>query len=70
MGWTWALFFANEAVTYQVSLAPGAYPGDAMRERSPPPRLSQGRAVVGTYVDNVQVIGVPAEATDARTQGI
>eukprot|EP00972_Heterocapsa_arctica_P063820 9416033-Heterocapsa_arctica.AAC.1 len=57
MGWSWALFFASEIITHQVSLSRGAWPGDAMRERRPCPQLEPGRAVTGVYVDNVRIIG-------------
>ena len=70
MGWTWALFFANEAVTHQVSLFAGAVPGDAMRERNPTPVIALGRPVVGTYVDNIQVVGSSAADVDARLGGV
>ena len=70
MGWTWALFFAKEAVTHQVSLSAGAVPGDAMRERNPIPVIAPGRPVVGTYVVNIQVIGSSAKDVDDRWGGV
>ncbi|CAK0814975.1 unnamed protein product [Prorocentrum cordatum] len=57
MGWSWALYFANEAVTYRVekTLEDGA--DQIMREMQPAPVLKPGKCVTGVYVDNVQVIG-------------
>ena len=63
MGWSWALYFANEIVCHQVSTS-SMRPGyDEIRDRQPPPRLLPGQPVVGTYVDNVHVFGGrPGEA--------
>lgn len=57
MGWSWALYFANEATAYRAALTGEAEGRDAMREREPVPQLGPGRCVTGTYVDNVQILG-------------
>ncbi|CAE7396843.1 unnamed protein product, partial [Symbiodinium pilosum] len=63
MGWSWALYFANEIVCHQVSTSSGRPGHDEIRDRQPPPRLLPGQPVVGTYVDNVHVFGGrPGEA--------
>ena len=55
MGWSWALYFANEIICHQVG-ASSERPGhDEIRDRHPPPRLLPRQPVVGTYVDNVHV---------------
>ena len=56
VGWSWALFFANEAVSHYVRLSqPG--PVCELRERLPVPQLSQHRTVTSTYVDNISILG-------------
>ena len=57
MGWSWALYFANEAVAARVAAATPGGVQQAMRERHPTPEVAPGRCVTGTYVDNVQLIG-------------
>ncbi|CAK0831794.1 unnamed protein product [Prorocentrum cordatum] len=66
MGWSWALYFANEAVTYRVQRALPDGAEKVMREMQPAPTIEPGKCVAGVYVDNVQVIG-GCEA-DANTQ--
>ena len=57
MGWSWALFLANEIVSYQASLS-SARPGeDEVRDRRPAPPVKPGLPVVGIYVDNVHTFG-------------
>ena len=65
MGWSWALYFANEIMCHQVG-ASSERPGhDEIRDRHPSPRLLPRQPVVGTYVDNVHVFGGrPGEAGD------
>ena len=57
MGWSWALFFANEAVAWRVSRTGPGDGSDALRERQPVPDIRPGHTISGTYVDSVQVIG-------------
>ena len=57
MGWSWALYFANEAVTYRVQRALPDGADKVMREMQPAPTIEPGRCVAGVYVDNVQVVG-------------
>ena len=54
MGWSWALFFANEAVNY---IAHGRIPRpiSEVRDKQPLPDLSEG-AIVGVYVDNISIV--------------
>ncbi|CAK0863104.1 unnamed protein product, partial [Prorocentrum cordatum] len=56
VGWSWALYFANEAVTYRVekTLEDGA--DQIMREMQPTPVLRPGKCVTGVHVDNVQAM--------------
>ena len=61
MGWSWALFFANETISY---LARGVDPQAApeFRERMVAPQLWSSDALISTYVDNVSIIGATASA--------
>lgn len=70
MGWSWALYFANEATAYRVAKTGSAGGRDAMREREPAPLLWPGECVTGTYVDNVQVIGGVAADCRARMSSV
>lgn len=69
MGWAWGLYFANEAVTHMVSTARDGIVEDALRERSVVPVVKPGQPIVGTYVDNVQVLGAVNDVNE-RMQGI
>ncbi|CAK0861861.1 unnamed protein product, partial [Prorocentrum cordatum] len=66
MGWSWALYFANEAVTYRVQRALPDGAEKVMREMQLAPTIEPGKCAAGVHVDNVQVIG-GCEA-DANTQ--
>ncbi|CAE7187344.1 unnamed protein product [Symbiodinium necroappetens] len=57
MGWSWALYIANEVVNHQVSFTSTRPGEDEIRDRAPPPSLLPGRPVVGTYVDNIHTFG-------------
>ena len=57
MGWSWALFFANDSVSWQVACASGLAPGRALRDKHPVPSLRPGLPVSGTYVDNILLLG-------------
>ena len=57
MGWSWALHIANEIVSYQVRLSCEKGSAVELRDKQPPPELSPGMVLTGTYVDNVQVLG-------------
>jgi len=56
MGWSWAIFFANESVSKDVEDA-GGEKGSDVREKMPTPQLPDFRTISGTYVDNIAVIG-------------
>ena len=70
MGWSWGLYIANEAVAHMVATAEGGSPSDALREKQIVPRISPGRPITSTYVDNVSVIGGSQADTDLRMSGI
>ena len=70
MGWSWALYFANEAVAFQAANTGGDGGRDAMRERQPTPTVRPGVCVTGTYVDNVQIIGGTRGDTARRMDAV
>ena len=59
MGWSWALFLANEAVAHIVCGKVPA-PMTEVRDRLPAPVLGD-HAITGVYVDNISIIGRTAE---------
>ena len=55
MGWSWSLFFANEAVAHIVrGMQPS--PMHEIRDKTPSPDIMLG-PVTGVYVDNISIIG-------------
>ena len=70
MGWTWALHISNEIVSYQVSLASRGCVSGEIRDKQPAPELEKGGTLVGTYVDNVQVLGGSKEDVDSHMERI
>ena len=70
MGWSWALYIANEIVSYQVSLS-SVRPGrDEVRDRLPAPDVLPGAPVVATYVDNVHCFGGQPGDAGSRMEDI
>ena len=64
MGWSWALHIANEIVSHQVALACQTGEVAHLKDKQVAPEVVPGRVLVGTYVDNVQVIGGRSEDVD------
>eukprot|EP00438_Fugacium_kawagutii_P002204 Skav236698 [mRNA] locus=scaffold4101:93982:96339:- [translate_table: standard] len=62
MGWSWALCFAQEAVSHIVS---GYVPRplQEIRGKQPAPSLDEQRVITGVYVDNISIIGKTADET-------
>ncbi|CAK0884926.1 unnamed protein product, partial [Prorocentrum cordatum] len=68
-GWSWALYFANEAVTHRVEKTLVDGPGQIMREMQPAPILKPGKCASGAHVDDAQVIGgCKADAVKQMTE--
>ena len=57
MGWSWALYLANQIVSYQASMSSDRAGEDEIRDRHPPPSIKPGLPVVGVYVDNIHTLG-------------
>ena len=57
MGWSWALFMAQEIISHQCLLALGGDSQQLIRDRSRAPAVKPGCNPVGVYVDNVDIFG-------------
>ena len=68
MGWSWALFFAQQAVTF---IASGQIqrPLREIRDKLPLPDINEG-PLVGVYVDNISVIGVDKDSVSKAAHNI
>ena len=66
MGWSWALYFAQEIVSWQCLQACEAEPNRLVRDRHVPPDLGNGEPAVGVYVDNVHVFSSQQNAASAN----
>ena len=67
MGWSWALFLANEVIASVAVQTQPEYPLE-MREKLPVPQIWEADSIVSTYVDNVCVVGATAEGVEARAK--
>ena len=57
MGWSWALFLAQDIVCHQSLLAIGGNEDQLVRDKYSAPRPRPGVAAVGVYIDNVPTFG-------------
>ena len=57
IGWSWALYFAQEIISEQCRIACGATTTELVRNKTAAPMLSPGKAVIGVYVDNAHTFG-------------
>lgn len=69
MGWTWALFFANETVSY-IANKSGPQPSLVVREKLRVPQLWEAPSITSTYVDNVSVFGAKFKDVKLRMEQI
>ena len=58
MGWSWALYLANEIVAHQTALGGRLEDDRFIRDKKSPPRVDASNPAVGVYVDNVNIIGL------------
>ena len=66
MGWSWALWLAQDIVCHQSLLALGLSSDSLIRDRCPAPQVKPESPAVGIYVDNVHVFAAAVqEARDA-----
>ena len=69
MGWTWALFFANETVAHIMRQTDELHHAE-MRGKLPVPQLWDSRTITSTYADNVAIIGAEFEHVQNRMKKI
>ena len=69
MGWSWALYFAQEAVSHIVA-GQVPRPINELRDRQAAPCLETQRVVTGVYVDNISIIGKTHAETQAAASKI
>lgn len=69
MGWTWALFLANETVAHITSMSsPQSCP--EIREKLRVPQLWDGKTLSSVYVDNVAIFGAKYQDVADRIQTV
>ncbi len=57
MGWSWALYFAQEIVSHQCLVACGGGNERLIKDKSVVPRIRPDSPPIGVYVDNVHTFG-------------
>ena len=65
MGWSWALFLANETISAIVRES-SPHPSAELREKLPVPSISDFDTISSTYVDNVTIIGASQQQVKDR----
>ena len=70
MGWSWALYFAQEIICEQCLKACGAPASDLIRDKNPPPTIRPQAAALGVYVDNVHSFGGNSNDATQRMERI
>eukprot|EP00438_Fugacium_kawagutii_P016242 Skav225368 [mRNA] locus=scaffold476:95907:101244:- [translate_table: standard] len=69
MGWSWALFMAQEIISHQCLIALGGSQHQLIRDKSKAPQVQPDCNPVGVYVDNVHIFGgVRGEASAAMSK--
>ena len=64
MGWSWALFLANEAAL-NIACRGSLWADGILREKKVTPQLDEYRSLLGVYVDSITVIGkCPADVSE------
>lgn len=69
MGWTWALFFANETVASIARSSCISRPLEC-REKLPTPQLWEAETFTSVYVDNVSVFGAKRQDVKKRMEAL
>ncbi len=69
MGWSWALFLANEAVL-NIASRGSVWAEGILREKKVTPQLDEYRSLLGVYVDNITVIGRCPQDVSERCQDL
>lgn len=69
MGWSWALFFAQEAVL-RISGNNSPWNDGILREKKVTPQLMDHRTLLGVYVDNITILGADRDDVSMRAQAL
>ena len=70
MGWSWALWLANEAVAHQCAVGGSLGPERFIRDKHTVPKVTRESPAVGVYVDNVNVIGLGTSSVGSLMHSI
>ena len=68
MGWSWALWMANEIICHQALLAVDGSPSDLVRDKRKAPPIRPSEPPIGVYVDNVHTFGGKTGEAGRRMQ--
>lgn len=68
MGWSWALFFAQQAVAH-IACGQVQRPLREVRDKLPLPDISEG-PIVGVYVDNISILGIHKEEVSTAAKNV
>eukprot|EP00438_Fugacium_kawagutii_P027263 Skav214356 [mRNA] locus=scaffold86:498779:503145:+ [translate_table: standard] len=69
MGWTWALFFANETVAH-IAASSDPQHSPEIREKLKVPQLWEAKTLSSVYVDNVAIFGAKYTDVEERIQSL
>lgn len=70
MGWSWALWIAQDIVCHQSLIAIDGQESQLVRDKLPAPRLQRDVGAVGVYVDNIHSFGGSADVASDYMQKI
>ena len=70
MGWSWALWLANEIVCHQCLLASEGMESELVRDKRPSPSILPDKPPIGVYVDNVHTFGGRRQDAQSRMRKI
>lgn len=70
MGWSWALWMANEIICHQALLAVDGSPLELVRDKRVAPPIRPSEPPIGVYVDNVHTFGGKTGEAGSRMQQI
>jgi len=70
MGWSWALYFAQEIICEQCLKACDETPARLIRDKHPSPLVEPGHPALGVYVDNVHAFGGTPQDSQKAMQKI
>ncbi len=70
MGWSWALYFAQEIICEQCIKACEETPDRLIRDKHPPPKVEPEHPALGIYVDNVHAFGGTSQDSELAMRKI